>query len=132
MEPTSELTQVARKWILTDNTTDRGYSWLINLTNSTRDYDLNTVCHDICFKETFECIMSCDPTDSDCVYRCIRAEAPCLESKLSNFFLISYQNYLSYNKNVIKAVHVISTVPMDATAAKILFANARSVHKQFS
>ena len=75
--------------------------------------------------------MSCDPTDSDCVYRCIRAEASCLESKLSNFFLISYQNYLGYNKNVIKAVHVISTVPMDATAAKILFANARLVHKQF-
>ena len=76
--------------------------------------------------------MFCDPTDSDCVYRCIRAEAPCLESKLSNFFLISNQNYLGYNKSVIKAAPVILTVPVDATAAKILFANARSVHKQFS
>ena len=101
MEPPSELTQVARKWILTDDKYDWGSSRLIIFQNLTRDYDLNTVCHDICFKETFECIMSCDPTDSDCVYRCIRAEAPCLESNLSHFYFISYENYLGYNKNVI-------------------------------
>ena len=60
-------------------------SWLC-LTFLISDYDLNTVCHDICYDETFKCIMSCDTNDSECVYTCIRAEAVCIESKLFQFW----------------------------------------------
>ena len=45
------------------------------------DYDLNTVCQDICHGETYKCLMTCDPTESECVYDCLRAQATCLESK---------------------------------------------------
>ena len=45
------------------------------------DYDLNSVCHDVCFDELFECTMLCDLNDSECVYNCLRAEAACIESK---------------------------------------------------
>ena len=45
------------------------------------DYDLNTICHDICAKETYKCLMICDPTDSVCISECFRGDATCLESK---------------------------------------------------
>jgi len=45
------------------------------------DYDLNTICHDICAKETYKCLMICDPTDSECISECFRADATCLKSK---------------------------------------------------
>ena len=89
----------------------------------TRDYDLNTVCHDRCFEETYKCIMSCD-SDSDCVYKCIRAEAPCLESKLSNLNLLPWKCILTL-QNKIKVVLAILIVPMVAMAARIQSASAR-------
>ena len=68
--------------------------------NCIRDYDLNTVCNDRCFEETYKCILSCD-SDSDCVYQCIRAEAPCLESKLSNLNLFPWKCFLTTFQNKI-------------------------------
>lgn len=53
------------------------------------DYDLSTVCHDFCVEETFNCILTCDSSDSDCVYQCLRAEVTCVESTFFN--LIFYQ-----------------------------------------
>ena len=98
MEPINELTQTVRKyptitsagiieigqivlknqfWFL-DNQT------MIILTFFTRDYNLNNICRDICVEETFKCIMTCDPTDPECVYGCLRAEVTCFDSKYFN------------------------------------------------
>ena len=53
------------------------------------DYELNTVCTDICFDETLECIASCDSTDSECVSICLRAEGDCYEGKPSEFLMLT-------------------------------------------
>ena len=45
------------------------------------DYDLNAICHETCIEETYKCIMSCEPTDSTCIYTCLRAEDSCRASK---------------------------------------------------
>ena len=49
------------------------------------DYDLNAICHESCIEETYKCIMACEPTDSTCIYTCLRAEDSCRASK--NFHL---------------------------------------------
>ena len=46
-----------------------------------RDYDLNIVCGDICVDETLKCVATCEPTDSECLSICFRAQNACLESK---------------------------------------------------
>ena len=45
------------------------------------DFDLNAICHENCIEETYKCIMSCEPTDSTCIYTCLRAEDSCGASK---------------------------------------------------
>ena len=60
-----------------------------NLNRFYSDYDLNTVCHDVCIGETHKCLMICDPTDSECIYECLRAQATCMESKYSDTNVIS-------------------------------------------
>ena len=46
-----------------------------------RDYDLNTVCHDICVDETLKCISTCESTDSECLSLCLRSEIDCTQGK---------------------------------------------------
>ena len=97
MDPTNELTQIARTY--TQSRTDNGFDYLsdsIRCSDPTKiiliylfsDYDLNTVCHDICHEKTYKCIMTCDTTESECVYGCFRAEATCLESKFPDMDII--------------------------------------------
>ena len=64
------------------------------------DYDLNTVCNDICIEKTLKCITTCDSTDSECIYGCMRAEITCLESKFCNINIISYPTI--YRKRLYK------------------------------
>ena len=100
-----------------------------------RDIDLNTVCHDICAKETYKCLMICDPTDSECISECFRDDATCLESKHLDINVILYSLYYNnrlYYKghicvvhNCIKVAPAISIVPMVVRTAKTPFANAR-------
>ena len=98
-----------------------------------RDYHLNTVCHDICIEGTFKCITTCDPTDSEYVYGCLRAEVTCVDSNqfyINNIRLytcISYISYVTYKlmNKFIKAVHVRSIALVVVMVVQIQFANAR-------
>ena len=90
MDPTIELTQIARKYnpafkLLADGIKMFPESNVQNITFS--DYDLNTVCNDICIEETLKCITTCDSTDSECIYGCMRAEITCSESKFCNILV---------------------------------------------
>ena len=71
MQLIQKLTQTARKCNLAK----------FHMPTFFSDYDLSTVCYDICVEDAFNCITSCDPTDSECVYVCLRAEVTCTESK---------------------------------------------------
>ena len=42
------------------------------------DFELNGVCSEVCVQETLTCITKCDPTDSECVATCLRAEVDCV------------------------------------------------------
>ena len=87
MEPIIELTPAVRKYTQAARGRDLCQVLFSGLETSktlfTRDYDLNTVCHDICVDETLQCIATCEPTDSECVSVCLRSEIVCSESKLS-------------------------------------------------
>ena len=71
------------------------------------DYDLNTVCNDICIEETLKCITICDSTDSECIYRCMRAEITCLESKFCNTNIISYPRVYRKNRNSSRIIYTV-------------------------
>ena len=47
-----------------------------------RDIELNEVCKELCIEETLTCLSKCD--DTDCNATCLRAEATCLDRKLSD------------------------------------------------
>ena len=66
--------------------------------------------------------MTCDSTDPECVYGCLRAEVTCFYSKYFNKRI--NDNSLTFS-NFIKAVHVTSIVPAVVMVARIQFANAR-------
>ena len=85
MKPIKELTPTARKYTKTVfGPFMVGFS-LVNNVNvkifTARDYDLNTVCHDICVDETLKCISTCESTDSECLSLCLRSEIDCTQSK---------------------------------------------------
>ena len=88
MEPIIELTPAVRKYTQAARGRDLCQGLFSGLKTTkkhflTRDYELNTVCHDICVDETLQCIATCEPTDSECVSVCLRSEIVCSESKLS-------------------------------------------------
>ena len=94
------------------------------------DFHLNAVCHELCFDETVKCIMSCDPTDSECYYTCARAEAVCIESKYSKLICSSFcykihTLILLEHSKYFQAAHVILTVQMVVMAVKTQSASAR-------
>ena len=145
MDPKNELTQIARKYTQgrMDNGSDyfsrsmlvatqRRYNFWIFLFS---DYDLNTVCQDICHEETYKCLMICDPTDSACISECFRVDATCSESKHLDInvtlYSLYYYNRLYYKghicvvHNCIKVAPATSIVPMVVRTAKTRFANAR-------
>ena len=93
MELTTELTKIARMYPELElfsqrflDSTDRTTVYF--LTFLIRDYDLNTVCQDVCMEETYQCIILCDSNDSECVYSCLRAESTCYESKIFHIIVI--------------------------------------------
>ena len=57
------------------------------------DYDLNSLCHDICSREFSKCLMICEPSDVLCIHGCMTVRSTCLESKLTDFNIISYESY---------------------------------------
>ena len=67
-----------RTWAVFQTHFDASNKWYIYVYS---DYDLNAICHDTCILETYKCIMSCEPTDSSCIYTCLRAEDSCGSSK---------------------------------------------------
>ena len=81
------------------------------------DYDLSTVCYDICTEDALKCISACDPTDSECVSVCLRAQVTCTESMSAMTWTIL--------ENIIKAVHAAMNVQMVAMAVRIQFVNAQ-------
>ena len=73
-----------------------------NVIHFCSDYDLNTVCKDICIEETLKCITTCDFTDSECIYGCMRAEITCLESK---FCMVIWSAWSSKETTTIGKMH---------------------------
>ena len=62
-----------------------------------RDIELNEVCNELCVEKTLTCITKCDPTDSECISTCLRAEITCVDSKSKAFlkwiFMAKYLNF---------------------------------------
>ena len=46
-----------------------------------RDIQLNEVCKELCVEKTLTCISNCDPTDSECISDCLRADLTCGDRK---------------------------------------------------
>ena len=105
MEPTIELTPTVRKCTQGVYSRTPHISRLIPGSSPNerqqigyiiRDYNLNTVCHDICVDETLKCMATCEPTDSECVSVCLRSEIVCTESKLVRWLPRSYRYNISH------------------------------------
>ena len=46
-----------------------------------RDFELNEVCSEECVGKTLNCITNCNPTDSECISVCLRAEVICINGE---------------------------------------------------
>ena len=66
-----------------------------------RDFELNEICSELCVEKTLTCITKCDPTDSECISICLRAEVACVNREWS-VYLISETEFITRKTSILE------------------------------